>query len=165
MQYWLKRHWPDQAPFKHSLSTNCISNSEILHKNYISLQSDLCACVHVKKKLASQRKPQFFSEQFESQVYFRIGDKLCNTIQPARHLAQIIYWQLWEQMQGHCKCLAGCPMQLLVSNMKVNLSWPLPPQLVRNHAVTIVPNRVNSWDILLPQVCGHLRWICLRCRG
>jgi len=25
MQYWLKNHWPDQAVFKHSLYTNCIS--------------------------------------------------------------------------------------------------------------------------------------------
>ena len=50
VQYWLKNHWPDQAHFKHSLHTNCISNSAILHNNYISLLSDLCACVHVKKK-------------------------------------------------------------------------------------------------------------------
>jgi len=39
-----------QALFKHSLHTNCISNSAILHNNYISLLSDLYACVHVKKK-------------------------------------------------------------------------------------------------------------------
>jgi len=38
-----------QAFFKHSPHTNSISNSAILH-NYISLLSDLCACVHVKKK-------------------------------------------------------------------------------------------------------------------
>jgi len=50
MQYWLKNNWPDQALFKHSLHTNCISNSAILHNNYILLVSDLCACVHVKKK-------------------------------------------------------------------------------------------------------------------
>jgi len=25
MQYWVKNHWPDQALFKHSLHTNCIS--------------------------------------------------------------------------------------------------------------------------------------------
>ena len=49
MQHWLKNHWPDQALFKHSLHTNCISNSAILHNNYISLLSD-CARVHVKKK-------------------------------------------------------------------------------------------------------------------
>jgi len=30
--------------------TNSISNSAILRNNYISLLSDLCACVHVKKK-------------------------------------------------------------------------------------------------------------------
>ena len=35
--------WPDQAFF------NSISNSAILHNNYISLLCDLCACVHVKK--------------------------------------------------------------------------------------------------------------------
>ena len=32
-----------------SQHTNSISNSAILHNNYISLLSDLCACVHVKK--------------------------------------------------------------------------------------------------------------------
>ena len=32
------------------LHTNCISNSAILHNNYILLLSDLCACIHVKKK-------------------------------------------------------------------------------------------------------------------
>ena len=50
MQYWLKNQWPDQALFKHSLHTNCICNSAILCNNYISLLSDLCICVHVKKK-------------------------------------------------------------------------------------------------------------------
>ena len=39
-----------QALFKHSQHTNCISNSAILRNNYILLLSDLCACVHVKKK-------------------------------------------------------------------------------------------------------------------
>ena len=48
-QYWLKNHWPDQAFFKHSPHANSISNSAVLHKNYISLLSDLCACIHVKK--------------------------------------------------------------------------------------------------------------------
>ena len=38
-----------QAFFKHSPHTNSISNSAISHNNYISLLSDLCACVHVKK--------------------------------------------------------------------------------------------------------------------
>ena len=37
-----------QALFKHSLHTISISNSAILHNNYIWLLSDLCACVHVK---------------------------------------------------------------------------------------------------------------------
>ena len=39
----------NQAFFKHSPHTNCISNSAILRNNYISLLSDLHACVHVKK--------------------------------------------------------------------------------------------------------------------
>ena len=38
-----------QAFFKCSPHTNSISNSAILRSNYISLLSDLCACVHVKK--------------------------------------------------------------------------------------------------------------------
>ena len=37
-----------QAFFKHSPHTNSISNSAFLRNNYISLLSDLCACVHVK---------------------------------------------------------------------------------------------------------------------
>ena len=56
MQYWLKNHWPDQAFFKHSPHANSISNSTILRNNYISLLSDLCACVHVKKN-GVVRKP------------------------------------------------------------------------------------------------------------
>ena len=39
-----------QAFFKHSLHTNSISNSAILHNNYILLLSDLCTCIHGKKK-------------------------------------------------------------------------------------------------------------------
>jgi len=35
---------------QHSPHTNSISNSAILRNNHISLLSDLCACVHVKKK-------------------------------------------------------------------------------------------------------------------
>ena len=38
-----------QAFFKHSPHTNSIFNSAILRNNYISLLSDLCACVHRKK--------------------------------------------------------------------------------------------------------------------
>ena len=54
MQCWLKNHWPDQAFFKQSPHTNSIPNSVILHNNYISLLSDSCACVHVKKKWRRQ---------------------------------------------------------------------------------------------------------------
>ena len=39
-----------QTFFKHSQHTISISNSAILRNNYISLLSDFCACVHVKKK-------------------------------------------------------------------------------------------------------------------
>jgi len=39
-----------QGLFKHSSHTSSISNSEILCNNYISVLSDLWACVHVKKK-------------------------------------------------------------------------------------------------------------------
>ena len=38
-----------QAFFKLSQHTNIFSNSATLRNNYISLLSDLCACVHVKK--------------------------------------------------------------------------------------------------------------------
>ena len=39
-----------------SLTMGYISNSANLHSKYILLLSDLCTCIHVKKKMASQRK-------------------------------------------------------------------------------------------------------------
>ena len=39
-----------QIPAPHSPHTNSISNLATLRNDYISLLSDLCACVHVKKK-------------------------------------------------------------------------------------------------------------------
>jgi len=45
MQYWLKNH----RLSSNSPSTPTVSNSAILSINYISLLSDLCACVHGKK--------------------------------------------------------------------------------------------------------------------
>jgi len=39
---------------RHSPHTDSISSSAILRNNHISLLSDLCTCVHVKKKLASK---------------------------------------------------------------------------------------------------------------
>ena len=56
MQYWPKNHWPDQAFFKHSLQSNCISHSAILRNKYISLPSDLRACVHMKEKWCHKKK-------------------------------------------------------------------------------------------------------------
>ena len=50
MQYCLKNNSPDQALFKHSQHANCTSDSTIMRNSYNSLLSDLCACVHVKKK-------------------------------------------------------------------------------------------------------------------
>jgi len=38
-----------QAFFKLSQHINSISNSTILHNNYISLLSDFCACINIKK--------------------------------------------------------------------------------------------------------------------
>ena len=43
-----------QAFFKHSPHTNSISNSAILGNNCILLLSDLCTCVHMKKKWHSK---------------------------------------------------------------------------------------------------------------
>jgi len=39
-----------QAFLKHSPHTNSISNSAIIRNDYISLLSDLCTCIHMKKK-------------------------------------------------------------------------------------------------------------------
>ena len=39
LQYWLKNHWPDQAFFKHSPHTNCISNSVSGSNHLVRLQT------------------------------------------------------------------------------------------------------------------------------
>jgi len=55
-----------------------ISNSAILRNNYILLLSDLCACLHVKKKWRRKRShTEFFSERFESEE-IRQGQKVIN---------------------------------------------------------------------------------------
>ena len=54
-----------QVFFKHSPLTNSIPNSAILRNNYISLLSDLCACVHVKKN-GVVKEAIVLSERFES---------------------------------------------------------------------------------------------------
>jgi len=45
---WRAIERPDQALFKHSRHTNCISKSAIL------LTSDLCACIHLKKNCVTK---------------------------------------------------------------------------------------------------------------
>ena len=48
MQYWLKNHrLSSNSPM--AQHTDSISNLAILRNNFISLLSDLCTCVHVKK--------------------------------------------------------------------------------------------------------------------
>jgi len=71
-----------QAFFKHSPHTNRISNSAILRNNYISLLSDFCACVHVKKKWRHKGSPSF-----------SLGD-----------LNRLVWLQTWKKNDGleHC---------------------------------------------------------------
>jgi len=45
--YWLKNH---RLPSNNPSTPTVFVSSVILRNNYISLLSDLCACVHVKKK-------------------------------------------------------------------------------------------------------------------
>ena len=66
-----KESLTDQALFKHSLH-NCISNSAILQNNYISLLSDLCACIHVKKKLKWSCKGSHSSSVSSSNCLVRL---------------------------------------------------------------------------------------------
>ena len=55
------------AFFKHSPHTNSISNSAILRNNYISLLSDLCACVHVKKEEEEEEEKEEWEEEEEEE--------------------------------------------------------------------------------------------------
>ena len=73
MQYWLKNH-------RLSSHTNSISNSATLHNNDISLLSDLCACVHVKKK------------------WHRKGSH-SSSVSGSNHL---VWLQTWKKEMGWC---------------------------------------------------------------
>ena len=68
MQYWLKNH-------RLSSNTSRISNSAIMRNNYISLLSDLCACVHVKKN-GVVKEPMGKEEEEERKMSWLSGDFL-----------------------------------------------------------------------------------------
>ena len=104
MQYWLKNYWPDQALFKHSPHTNCISNSAFLRNNYISLLSDLCPCVHVKKKW---RRKGIHS----------------SSVSGSNHLVRL---QTWKKALGWCttqwKMLLFCAKSIVKESHKFDLA-------------------------------------------
>ena len=104
MQYWMKNHWPDEAPFKHSLHTTCISNSAILCNNYISLLSDLCTCIHVKEKWHCKRSHS-------------------SSLSSSNHLVRL---QTWEKVMGWCsaqwKTLLFCVKTIVKESHKFELA-------------------------------------------
>ena len=95
-----------QAFFKHSPHTNSISNSAILRNNYISLLSDLCACVHVEKKW--RRKGSHSSSVSSSNL--------------------LVWLQTWKKVMGWCtaqwKMLLFCAKTIV----KVTQIWTSPSE-------------------------------------
>ena len=93
-----------QAFFKHFPHTNSISNSAILRNNYISLLSDLCACVHLKKKL--RRKGSHSSSVSGSN--------------------RLVWLQTWKKAMGWCtaqwKMLLFCAKTIVKESCKFELA-------------------------------------------
>ena len=93
-----------QAFFKHSQHTNSISNSAILRNNYISLLSDLCACVHVKKK-------------------WRHKGSHSSSVSGSSRLAWL---QIWKKAMGWCtaqwKMLLFCAKTIVKESRKFELA-------------------------------------------
>ena len=93
-----------QAFFKHSPHTNSNSNSAILRNNYISLLSDLCACIHVKKK------------------WHRKGS-LSSSVSGSNHL---VWLQTWKKPMGWCtaqwKMLLFCAKTVVKESRKFELA-------------------------------------------
>ena len=79
---------------KHSLHTNFISNSAIWHNNYILLLSNLCACVHVKKK------------------WHRKGGH-SSSVSGSNRLVRLQTWKKWwagALLSGKCCCFVWKPL-------------------------------------------------------
>ena len=93
-----------QAFFKHSPHTNSISNSAILHNNYISLLSDLCTCVHIKKQW--RRKGSHSSSVSGSNRF--------------------VWLQTWKKTMGWCtaqwKMLLFCAKTIMKVSCKFELA-------------------------------------------
>ena len=95
-----------QAFFKHSAHTytNSISNSAILRNNYISLLSDLCACVDVKKK-------------------WRRKGSHSSSVSGSNRLAWL---QTWKKAMGWCtaqwKMLLFCAKTIVKESSKFELA-------------------------------------------
>ena len=73
--------------------TNSISNSAILRNNYISLLSDLCACVHVNKRWGGKgshsssvsKSPRVTSNLEKRLASALLSEKCCETIMKESH--------------------------------------------------------------------------------
>ena len=84
--------------------TNNISNSAILRNNYITLLSDLCACVHVKKK-------------------WRRKGSHSSSVSGSNRLAWL---QTWQKAMGYCtaqwKMLLFCAKTIVKESRKFELA-------------------------------------------
>ena len=84
--------------------TNSISNSAILRNNYISLLSDLCACVHLKKKW--RRKGSHSSSVSDSN--------------------RLVWLQTWKKAMGWCtaqwEMLLFCAKTIVKESRKFELA-------------------------------------------
>ena len=78
-----------QAFFKHFPHTNSISNSANMRNNYISLQSYLCACVHVKKKWRHKGSHSSSVSGLNHLVWFQTWKKAIGwcTVHPLKNTA------------------------------------------------------------------------------
>ena len=76
--------------------TNSISNSAILHNNDISLLSDLCACVHVKKNAVVKEATVIQWAVWMALWDFKPGKKRCADALLSEKCCCIVRKPLWK---------------------------------------------------------------------
>jgi len=118
MQYWLINHWLSSNSTPRTPKVFLIQ--QFLRNNYISLLSDLCACVHVKKKWCHNRSHS-------------------SSVSGSNRLVQL---QTWKKTMGWCtaqwKMLLFCAKTNVKESRKFELARLMKMKKEEKHFARLV---------------------------